>query len=139
MRTRPDAYYRQSAAIPFRQTPAGIEVLMITTRKKRRWIVPKGVVEPDLSPADSAAKEAGEEAGVRGRVLPDPLGSYEYEKWGDICVVEVYALAVEQELDRWPEAFRDREWVALNEAARRVREPALKRMLDDLPSAIMGT
>jgi phosphohistidine phosphatase len=130
MRTRPDYFYRQSAVIPFRQVPSGMEVLLITSRKKRRWIVPKGVVEPDLTPAESAAKEAHEEAGVQGRVLPDPLGTYEHEKWGGTCVVEVYAMAVERVQDRWAEDFRDRVWVDPAEAARRVREPVLKRMIE---------
>lgn len=136
MKTKPDYYYRQSAVIPFRQRRAGIEVLMITSRKKRRWIVPKGVVEPDLSPAASAVKEASEEAGIRGRVLPDPLGTYEYEKWGGTCVVEVYAMAVEQVLERWPEEFRGREWVDLARAAERAREPALKEIIAGLEHAL---
>lgn len=136
MQTRPDYYYRQSAMIPFRQGPSGLQVLMITTRKKRRWIVPKGIVEPELSSAASAAKEAHEEAGIQGRVLPDPLGIYEYEKWGGTCVVEVYAMAVERVLDRWAEDFRGREWVDLAEAVRRVREPALVKMILELAQKI---
>jgi phosphohistidine phosphatase len=132
MQTRPDYYYRQSAVIPYRQGPSGLEVLLITTRKKRRWIVPKGIVGPDLSPAASAAKEAHEEAGIQGHVLPDPIGTYEYEKWGGMCVVEVYAMAVERVLERWAEDFRGREWVDLPESVRRVREPALKRMIEEL-------
>jgi phosphohistidine phosphatase len=132
MHTRPDYYYRQSAVIPFRQEPSGLQVLMITTRKKRRWIVPKGIVEPDMSPGASAAKEAHEEAGIQGRVLPDALGTYHYEKWGGTCVVDVYAMEVERVLEHWPEEFRSREWVDLGEAARRVRETALKRMIEGL-------
>jgi len=133
MQTRPDYYYRQSAVIPLRHGASGLELLMITSRKRRRWIVPKGVVEPDLSPAVSAAKEADEEAGIRGRVLPDPLGTYEYEKWGGTCVVEVYAMMVEQVLEHWQEEFRGREWVDLETAAGRVREPALAQLIDGLP------
>jgi hypothetical protein len=44
-------------------------------------------------------------------------------------VVEVYAMAVERVQDRWAEDFRDRVWVDPEEAARRVREPVLKRMI----------
>lgn len=132
MQTRPDYYYRQSAAIPFRQKSTGLEVLLITTRKKRRWIIPKGIIEPDLTAAASAAKEAHEEAGIQGRVLPGTLGTYEYDKWGGTCVVEVYAMVVERVLDRWVEDFRGREWVVLPEAVQRVREPALKRMIEGL-------
>ena len=136
MQSKPDYYYRQSAVIPFRRGRSGFEVLLITNRKRCRWIVPKGVVEPDLSPADSAAKEAYEEAGIKGRVLPDPLGFYEYEKWGGTCRVEVYAMEVEQELETWPEGFRDREWVSAAQAAERVREPELKGLIEGLSAAI---
>jgi phosphohistidine phosphatase len=136
MQTKPDYFYRQSAVIPFRTGPSGLEVLLITSRKRRRWIVPKGVVEPDLSAADSAANEAFEEAGLHGRVLPAPLGSYEYEKWGGTCRVEVYAMAVERELDDWPEAFRDRAWLTTAEAAERVDEPALKDLIGRLSALV---
>jgi phosphohistidine phosphatase len=136
MRSRPDYYYRQSAVIPFRQGACGIEVLVITTRKRRRWIVPKGIVEPDLTPGRSAAKEADEEAGVRGRVHAGPLGVYEYEKWGGTCRVEVYAMHVQQVMERWPEDFRSREWVDVPEAVRRIREAGLKRMIEALPLEI---
>lgn len=136
MGTRPDYYYRQSAVIPFRRGATGLAVLLITSRRRRRWVVPKGVVEPNLSPADSAAKEAFEEAGIRGQVLPDPLGFYQYEKWGGICRVEVYAMEVEQELSSWPEEFRGRAWLTPAQAAERVREPELKDLINGLTSSL---
>jgi len=136
MLVKPDYYYRQSAVVPFRHGRSGLEVLLITSRKRRRWIVPKGVVEPYLSAADSAAKEAYEEAGIKGRVLAVPLGSYEYEKWGGTCRVEVFAMAVDQELGSWPEAFRDRAWVSPFKAAGLVREPELKGMIERLSSVV---
>jgi len=136
MHTRPDCYYRQSAAIPYRWGPSGLQVLLIMSRRRRRWVVPKGIVEPDLSPSDSAAKEALEEAGVLGRVRPGPLGSYEYEKWGGLCRVEVYAMEVEQELAAWPEQFRSREWLTPAQAVARVREPALRELIAGLAAAL---
>jgi phosphohistidine phosphatase len=72
--------FRQSAVIPYRRGPNGLEVLLVTSRKGKRWVLPKGVVEPDLTPAVSAEKEAMEEAGVRGAVDDEPLGTYEYRK-----------------------------------------------------------
>jgi phosphohistidine phosphatase len=136
MRTKPDDYYRQSAVIPYRQGASGLEVLLIKNRKGRRWIVPKGIVEPDLSAAQSAAKEAYEEAGIEGRVAPDPVGAYEYEKWGDTCRVEVYVMEVERQLSSWPESFRDREWVSPQRAADRVREPKLKQLIGALAAGV---
>lgn len=133
METKPDYYYRQSAVIPYRQGPSGLEVLLITSRKQRHWIIPKGIVEQDLDAAESAAKEAFEEAGIAGRVLPDPIGSYAYEKWGGTCRVEVYAMRVDEVLESWPEAFRTRQWVSLAVAAARLEEPALADLLARLP------
>jgi len=136
METKPDYFYRQSAVIPFRRGHAGLEIMLITSRKRRRWVVPKGIVEPGLTEAESAAKEALEEAGITGRVLPKPVGSFEYEKWGGTCQVAVYAMEVEQELATWLEEFRDREWVNSAEAADRVLEPKLKEMILDLDATV---
>ncbi len=134
-RTKPEWMYRQSAVIPFRRAGDGLEVLLITSRKGKRWVVPKGVVEPELTPAQSAAQEAFEEAGIRGTVAERPLGTYAYEKWGGVCEVQVFAMAVTDQLDTWPEAaIRRREWLPLVEAKERLVEAALKAMLDALPA-----
>jgi 8-oxo-dGTP pyrophosphatase MutT (NUDIX family) len=104
--------YRQSAVIPYRRGPSGLEVLLVTSRKGTRWVLPKGVVEPDLSPAASAAKEALEEAGVRGAIDDEPLGTYQYWKWGGTCTVQVFAMEVEEEVAHWPEASTRRRLLA---------------------------
>ncbi len=106
---------------------------MITSRKKKRWVIPKGVIEPHLSPSDSAAKEALEEAGIEGKVSKRPIGSYKYEKWGGTCTVEVYTMNVNTVLDDWLENYRDREWVSVGEAVGRVTEPRLKDIVCELP------
>lgn len=129
VRTKPDGYYEQSAVIPYRLRDGRLEVLLITSRKRKRWVLPKGVREPDLSAAESAAKEALEEAGIGGRVSAEAVGRYAYRKWGGTCRVEVFAMEVESVLDRWAEDFREREWLTPEEAARRVDEPALQRLL----------
>ena len=63
------------------QGPCAVR-LLVTSRKGTRRVLPKGVVEPDLSPAASAAKEALEEAGICGPIDHEPLGTYQYRKWG---------------------------------------------------------
>jgi phosphohistidine phosphatase len=136
MQERPDYYYRQSAVIPYRIVEGKIQVLMITSRRKKRWIIPKGIIEPDLSAADSAAKEAFEEAGLDGQVYTSPIGTYEYEKWGNICRVQVFTMRVEKVWDEWEENFRDREWISLDTAIKRVQETRLKQILRDLPLVI---
>lgn len=136
MSSYPDYYYTQSAVVPYRERKGKLEILTITSRRSKRWIVPKGVVEPDLSAADSAAKEAWEEAGVIGTVYRKPLGIYKYEKWGDVCTVTVYAMAVESVLKHWPEEDRTREWVSVKQAAERVREDELSAMIKALPKQL---
>jgi phosphohistidine phosphatase len=132
----PDYFYDQSAVIPFRRREGCLEVLMITSRRKKRWVIPKGVKEPELSAADSATKEALEEAGIRGGVSSQPLGSYRYKKWGGVCEVQVFAMAVDTVLTDWEESYRDRQWVSLEEARRRVREKELKMILRSLPERL---
>ena len=123
--------YRQSAVIPYRKEPNGLEVLLVTSRKGKRWVLPKGVVEPDLTPAVSAEKEAMEEAGVRGVIGAEPLGTYEYRKWGGTCTVQVFAMEVEDEVPAWPESgMRRRAWLTVEEARRRVDEKDLRKIFD---------
>lgn len=133
MRTKPDYYYQQSAVVPFRGRGSELRVLLISSRRRRRTIIPKGVKEPGLSPQDPAAKEALEEAGIEGEILPESLGSYEYKKWGDTCTVDVYAIEVEKVHDDWLESFRDRQWVSLDEAVARLEENDLKTIVQSLP------
>lgn len=129
LNTVPEHFYRQSAALPFRSDRGSLEILLITSRRKKRWVIPKGVVELDLDPATSAVKEALEEAGIKGQISPRSIGSYQYEKWGGSCSVEVYALAVETTYDAWPESYRVRHWLDPVEAADRVNEPELKKII----------
>ena len=110
--SRPPWHFRQSGVVPYRHAEAGCEVLLITTRRSGKWVIPKGIVEPDLSPVDSARKEALEEAGVRGTVCEEIEESYSYDKWGGRCGVVIFPLRVSEQLAEWPEgAIRQREWV----------------------------
>ena len=59
----------------------------------------------------TALKEAHEEAGLHGRVVGDPVGSYLYAKWGRTFTVDVFLMEVTGEDDHWEEmAFRERRW-----------------------------
>jgi len=137
MKTKPAWFYRQSGVIPYRMLDGSFEILLITSRRKGRWIIPKGIVEPELTVAESACKEAEEEAGVVGGVSAVPLGEYQYQKWGGECRVQVFALEVHTVLDTWPEAaVRKRQWMALDVAAQAVREPELQQLISTLPEMI---
>jgi len=66
---------KQSASIPYRIDQGRLRVLLVTSRTRRRWILPKGKVAPRMLPGRSAEREAFEEAGVLGRLAKDPIGS----------------------------------------------------------------
>jgi len=136
MSKTPQHYIQQSAVIPFRRRRGQLEVLLITSSSNKRWVIPKGDKEPELSPRKSAAREALEEAGIEGSISGDSVGSYAYEKGGDLCRVRVFTMAVEVIHDKWQESYRERRWLDLREAVRRVDEKGLKRLLRALPEFV---
>ncbi len=130
------AHGRQVAALCWRMAgPSGIEVLLITSLNSRRWILPKGWVEADLTPSQSAAREAFEEAGITGKIDAEPVGNFYYLKEkkdgsGIPCRVDVFALSVTDQLDAWPEkGARSLLWLSPEKAAAKVAEPGLRHLL----------
>jgi 8-oxo-dGTP pyrophosphatase MutT (NUDIX family) len=134
---KPEWFYTQSAVIPYVQDKNGCRIVMVTSRKGKRWIIPKGIVEPGMSPRGSARKEALEEAGIKGKISKQPIGTYSYHKWKGTCEVTVFAMEVKKILDVWEEEWlRTRELVSLEEAAERVEEKELKEMILSLPGVL---
>jgi phosphohistidine phosphatase len=136
MAVKPGYFHRQSGVIPYRVRKGELEILLITSRKKRRWIIPKGIIEPDFSARHSAAKEAMEEAGAKGSVHGKRLGTYQSRKLGRDCTVQVYPMRVTRMYKRWEEADRDREWVSLKKALKLVSNGGLKRVMKKLPRTV---
>jgi len=127
----PDYFYRQSGVIPYRIVDGEIEILLITSRKKNRWIIPKGVIEPYMTPQESAKQEAYEEAGVFGRVMNEPVGEYQSEKWGGTCTVTVYPMLVEKVYDEWMEQdFRKRKWMTPEKAAEKAGNKNIRELIN---------
>jgi 8-oxo-dGTP pyrophosphatase MutT (NUDIX family) len=126
----------QFAALPWRLTAGGeVEVLLITSRETRRWVIPKGWPMKGKKAPRCAAQEAFEEAGVRGQVAKRPTGDYAYEKRlknGRLqkVRVQVFSLNVEEEALSFLEAGqREKLWLSPREAARKVDEPELMVLL----------
>jgi 8-oxo-dGTP pyrophosphatase MutT (NUDIX family) len=125
----------QVAALCWRRHPV-LEVLLVTSLRTRRWILPKGWPHRGLSLAQSAAREAQEEAGITGMVDAGPLGSYHYLKEkGDTvipCRVEVFGVAVTGQQRNWVEkGTRELAWLPVATAAQRVVEPGLRAILQN--------
>ncbi len=124
----------QVAALPYRRA-GRLEVLLITSRETRRWVIPKGWPMKGRTPAEAAAQEALEEAGVRGEMMDASIGTYRYLKYiktgaSVLCEVEVFPLQVAGQLDTWREQDqRNQRWFAAEEAATSVDEPELGELI----------
>lgn len=105
-------------------------ICLVTARSGRRWVIPKGQIDPGHTAGEAALVEAWEEAGLVGALHPEPVGSYVYEKLGRAHHVLVYRMAVTAAHDRYPEvALRLREWLTVDEVIDRVDEPGLRDLL----------
>lgn len=141
LRDRPAYYYSQSSVIPYRLHNGRLEILVILSSKKKHWVVPKGIKEPGLTPQQSAAQEAFEEAGVEGRVDDQPLGSYRYQKWGAECTVAVYPMEVEHVIpeQEWEERHRGRQWVSPKAATKHLKQPELIPLVQALAKRLSNS
>jgi 8-oxo-dGTP pyrophosphatase MutT (NUDIX family) len=123
----------QVAALCWRRDPR-LEVLLITTLRTGRWILPKGWPVAGLTLAQSAAQEALEEAGVVGDVAAEPFASYSYlkeKKTGAMSLtVDIFPLKVTGQRPDWAEkGARELAWLPVEQAAKRVKEIALRQII----------
>ena len=131
----------QYGALPWRRTDGAVEILLITTRNTRRWIVPKGWPLAGRTPSECAAQEALEEAGVLGEMDQKPLGWFSYDKLrksGEVlhCKVQVYAMEVARQRRSWAEkAARQTRWCSPQEALSHVSEPGLRQIISKFARA----
>lgn len=130
---------KQIAALPMRWKKEGtFQVLMVTSRETKRWIMPKGWTMNGKKPWVAAEIEALEEAGAVGYIGKDVLGTYTYKKKLDDgtslkCEVDVYPMVVENLKRNWKERDeRKRKWFSAKGAAKRVSEPELAKLLRSL-------
>jgi 8-oxo-dGTP pyrophosphatase MutT (NUDIX family) len=126
----------QLAALPWRRMPDGsVKVLLITSRETRRWVIPKGWPMLNRTPAQAAAQEAYEEAGVVGDASARPIGAFSYAKRlrdGAVQDIQVQVFPLEVLVERlaFPEqGQRDKRWISPAEAAEMVDEPELQAII----------
>lgn len=131
-----DAAIRQIGALPYRIEPDGsVRIMLITSRGSGRWIIPKGNPMFGRSAHGAAAREAYEEAGVRGIISAASIGSFGYvkrprDRRQRNLRVSVYPLLVRVQADTWPEQHeRGTAWFSLADAVTAVAEPELKALI----------
>jgi 8-oxo-dGTP pyrophosphatase MutT (NUDIX family) len=139
---KPRRGHHQVAALPWRpRALGGLELLLITSRETRRWVIPKGWTMKGKSPHAAAALEALEEAGIEGDIGREAVGGYVYGKrlaTGEVRPVEVrvFPMQVLAEHDRWPEqAERQRRWFTPHEAIARLDEHDLRMLIGNFCAA----
>jgi 8-oxo-dGTP pyrophosphatase MutT (NUDIX family) len=142
MAAREETLFHQYGALPYLIAEGGdIRVLLVTTRGRQDWIIPKGWPIRRLTPAATAAREAFEEAGLIGNIVGDePCGSFSYEKPRSarrrtLFHVSVFLFAVERQLRKWPEkSERTTRWFSPTEAASLVGPAGLGEILRAEPT-----
>ena len=131
--------FNQSGVIPYRRSKDGLEVLLITSVKKKKWVIPKGFIEFNLSPFESAKKEAYEEAGILGTNETIELGYFANQKSIGICHVKVYAMEVTEMLEDYPDKIlRKRKWFTIKEASSTIQVKEISEMIASLQSRIQA-
>ena len=121
---------------PYRVRADDLEILLVTTRKKRRWSVPKGWPIKRSTPQPTALIESYEEAGVRGNIREIQIGRFrkrrEIKKKSVRCEVHIFPLEVTRQQEDWPERQqRSRIWIAPRKAAKLVRKSGLRRVIKE--------
>ena len=129
--------FEQSAIIPYKIDDEELKILLITSIRKKKWIIPKGFIEFNLSAFESAKKEAYEEAGVIGTNETFELGSFNLIKYGGLTKIIVYSMEVEKFKEDYPEKnLRKRKWFSAKEAIKTISIPEVGEMINTLQEKI---
>jgi len=139
LRTLAGLFYKparlQIAALCYRWNEDGLEVLLVTSREKGRWILPKGWPELDQEAYETAVIEAYEEAGARGRAYRHPFGSFRSFKGLSNGLelrtkVLVFPIEVDHMQSSYPEKGQRRVcWLPVSKAVEIADEPGARRLL----------
>lgn len=117
----------QAAAVCYRRSGSSVEFLLVKT-SSGKWTFPKGRLNPGMSGSESAACEAWEEAGARGRIAEKHFDSYLDTKRAlghdpgtrevriFAYLLEVYSTVEPEEYGRYPT------WYGVREARKRLAE-----------------
>jgi hypothetical protein len=130
---------RAYAALPWRMSGEGaMEVLLLCVRRDGRWGIPQGAHSAARTGLRSAGRAAFHEAGVTGRLGPEPVGRYRMIRdlacgRTESCEVTVFGLHVWGTLISWPRDGKVlRRWMDLDEARKSVAVPGLAAVLSSL-------
>lgn len=120
----------QSGVLAYRNGAKGLEVVLVTSRRTGRWVLPKGSVDPGMTPEEAAAQEAFEEAGLVVAPGAPAIGAYRLPKIRPplIWTVEVtlYPMPILEVHDNWLESDqRQRLFVTPEDAMIMLSDPEI--------------
>ncbi|HKI36831.1 MAG TPA: NUDIX domain-containing protein [Gemmataceae bacterium] len=122
----------QAAALAVRQG----QLCLVRSSGDKRWVVPKGRLEPGRTLTQIALQEAWEEAGLVGILCREPVGAYVYRKAGGVYHVTVYLMEVTAAAEDWPESRRRRRrWVRPRKAVIRLADEGLRAIVRSVLNA----
>lgn len=120
--------------IPYKVEDDSVWVMMVTSQTRKRWIFPNGNIEKGETGAQAAAREAFEEAGVKGsidkkRTINATIGKSAPDGIEDVAV-EFFAMEVLKQADKWPEKDeRKRRWITLDKAKSVIKDGDFQAVL----------
>lgn len=118
--------YKQAGVLAFRKRNGQIEILLISTRKNKKWTLPKGTIKIDSTAIETAEREAWEEAGIQGKIYTRKFGYFTKNKWPGLSHVDVFLMHATSASESWPEAHvRTRKWLTIENALQLVDHRAM--------------
>jgi 8-oxo-dGTP pyrophosphatase MutT (NUDIX family) len=104
-----------AGCIVFRPDKKKKRYLIITSKKRKHWVLPKGHIEAgrDTTPQDAALRELGEEAGLTGEIV-HPLSLQIYMKKDERVVLQYFIVRLTGKTT--PKERRTLRWVDGKEA-----------------------
>lgn len=109
------------------------DIVLVTRRSRKEWIVPKGRRIAGKSGPASALREAYEEGGLKGRVFRHKKASVTCMQGNKKVHLTLYSMRADKLLKRWPEE-RERKRVVVSRARAKklVSCSGMRRGLRDL-------
>ncbi|WP_425406352.1 NUDIX hydrolase [Hwanghaeella sp.] len=136
----PSKSVKQVAVLPFVVIGEEAKLLLLTSRRRGRWILPKGWPEDDIPLNATAMMEAMEEAGLAGNVSNRAIGAYTYKKrmkggYDITSHVSVYPMLVTHHSLDWRErGQRNFGWFSLQEAQELLDDQGAARLVGSIGS-----
>lgn len=107
---------KKAGTVPFKIIDDIVKICLVSSSKRKgKFVLPKGTIDSSESNQEAALRETLEEAGLKGTLSPQGV-IIESESSGKILMIEYFPMQVTEILDDWLEKkWRQRLWVELND------------------------